>query len=268
MDRRVSQIGVIACGCGMGAVAFAVFSNLAPEESAPLSLSPIECGSEAPLGGLTIVRSDQPKPSFAVEASKLPEPSSSRVEAQHPTRLNLRQLLDLARETTRSVYYVPSTEDEQRLQQQEITLYGAGDLSTESWPPFLSSVLGSQMVGIVEVGQLDSVSVYRVVALSGESGSVRWGQSLPYVKCTELHEWTKRPQSLLMTILPLHYVEPSVFQDSIGRLHADLEDRDALALCIRPMDSRAILLFGSARTLFAIFEVAKELDIPLLDVWR
>ncbi|MBK9386473.1 MAG: hypothetical protein IPN34_16800 [Planctomycetes bacterium] len=267
MGRRRKWIGIAAFGCAFGAAAVAVLSTSDIVARDVLALSPMTASpSLARVDLPTFIRFEAPRPSLGVEESAAEKPLPARRPPEQPTRVNLRQLLDLARETTGSLYQVADIETERELERIEITLFGADELSAESWPPFLSSVLGSQTVGIVEVGQVDSVRVYRVVALRGESCNSRFG-SLPRVMLSELQYWTKRPQSLLMTILPLAYVEPSVMQDAIERLRVDSGDQDALAFGGCSSSSRAMFLFGHAHTLIAIHELAKEVDVPLLE-WR
>lgn len=268
MRRRVNWIGVLSCACGFGTVAIAGLSSFANEEFAPTALSWIDHPHEVLPGPPTVVRSEAQKPDLAAESARPREVSSALAEKGQSTRLNFRQLLDLASEATGSPYVVASPEDARLLEQREVVLFGVDKLASEGWWPRLTDVFRSQKVAIVQIGDLESFHVYRVAVMRGEGHVRPRAHNCFWISLTDLDQWSSRPQSLLETFLPLSYVEPSLMLDAIEQLRTALEDHDALAVWVCERDPQAIRLQGRAHSLIAIHELVREFDIPPLEVPR
>lgn len=181
-------------------------------------------------------------------------------EGPNSKQVSLYDLMRTCHRITRMNFIVPNQQDERSLKDQKIKLLGRKDIPIGQFYDFFQIILKLHKFACVEEGDGD-LQVVQIVRLVGEGvNSVK--SSIKYVPPEGIAEFANRPASLIVTILPLEYIEPTQAQTMLQRFFtaAQLEGFAPLG---GPQDQqKALMVIGFGPTVNAIARLLREVDIP------
>ncbi|MBL8900891.1 MAG: hypothetical protein JNM84_24880 [Planctomycetes bacterium] len=179
-------------------------------------------------------------------------------------RLNLYQLMLFTRSVTGLNFYLPERGDEDALRKEEVVLFGPKRVPTDRFYDFFQILLKLHNFACVEVGS-EPLQVIRIVRLQGE-GLQALKSSIFYIKPTEIDQYANRPASLVVTIIPLQYVEPQQATTMLSRFFSNAALEGFASLGTNATEQRALMVVGFGPTVNSISQLLREIDTPPLDI--
>lgn len=186
------------------------------------------------------------------------DPSSNK------KRLNLYQLMLFTRSVTGLNFYLPERQDEDALRKEEVVLFGPKRIPKDQFYDFFQILLKLHNFACVEVGS-EPLQVIRLVRLQGEGLQALKG-SVFYIKTDDIDQYANRPASLVVTIIPLSYVEPQQATTMLSRFFSNQALEGFASMGTNATDQRALMVVGFGPTVNSIYQLLKEIDTPPIDI--